>query len=223
MNKLTLLLIIFAGFNSFGQKFKYDLDQNKQKDLVEFNQTNGNIKVTLNGVKYNFKAPEIAGYSKRRLVEFNENYINIGYSTSVSFIDLIIKFENKKFWLTNTVFYSPCQSCQNGEVKTCENVIKKEIKEINQNYINTLVFNDKNCRKLYRNLKPVNLDDLYLYVNKIVLKEYGLNQDALNEILLSNPVNKKNIGNYKKIRNTLQKIKFNSIKLEEAIMNFEKK
>ena len=177
----------------------------------------------MNGVKYNFKAPEISGYNNRRLVEFNENYINIGYSTSVSFIDLIIKFENKKFWLTNTVFYSPCQSCQDGEVKTCENVIKKQINEVDNKYIKTVIFNDKNCRKLYRNLKVINADNLYLYVNKIVLKEYGLKQDALNEILLSDPVNKKNIGNYKKISVALQKIKFNTTKLEEAIINFEKK
>lgn len=222
MNKLIILLISFISFNCFGQKFKYDLDNNKQRDLVEFNNANGNVKVTMNGEKYNFKIPQISGYSKTRLIEFNENYINIGYSTSVSFIDLIIKFENKKFWLTNTVFYSPCQNCQDGEVKTCENVIKKEIKEVNQKYINALVFNDKNCRKRFRNLKPMNPEDLYDYVNKIVAKEYSLNQDSLNEILLSNPINKKNVDRYKKISNILQKVKFNTTKLDENIMNFKK-
>ena len=54
MNKLILLLIIFVSFNSFGQKFKYDLDQNKQNDLVEFNQTKLTIKVQLKGEKYSF-------------------------------------------------------------------------------------------------------------------------------------------------------------------------
>lgn len=223
MNKLILLLIIFVSFNSFGQKFKYDLDQNKQNDLVEFNQTKLTVKVQLKGEKYGFLVPQISGYDKPKLIEFNENYINFRYSTSVAFIDFIIKYENKKFWLINTLFYSPCQSCQDGEVKTCENVIKKDIKEIDKKYINTLIFNDKNCRKLYRNLKVMNAADLYLYVNKIVLKEYGLHQDVLNEILLSDPVNKKNIGNYKKISVALQKIKFNTKKLEDAIINCEKK
>jgi hypothetical protein len=223
-NKLYYLLFTLLSVNGFCQEFKYDLDKNGKEDKVELNKENYSINVNINDSICSFEVPEITGYEKISLIKFDPEIVNMHYSSSnVSTIDLLIRLKNKKWTLTNTIFYSPCQTCQDGEVKTCENVVSIELKKLNEDNVDSLVFNEINCRKLYVNVKVLSVKDLSAYTNKIISKEYILDIKTINKTLELYPINQANFFLYKKIKKSLQKIKFNASKLNQEILNFEKR
>jgi hypothetical protein len=222
-NKLYLIILILLSINCFCQKFKYDLDKNGIEDSVKIDTENYIINIDLNKSKSSFEIPEITSYEKISLNKFDSGFINIHYSSSVSSIDLFVKFKNRKWILTNTLFYSPCQTCEDGEIKTCESSVNIEINKLTDENIESLVFNNINCRKLYYNDKNLSVIDLNKYANKIVLKEYILDETIINKTLEKYPINKKNIGMYKNIRKNLDKIKLSVENLDKNILIFAKK
>ena len=221
--RILLILLLSCSINSFCQKLTYDLDKNGEEDSVKLDKENYIVNIKLNKSSCSFEIPEITAYEKISLVNFNSEFINIHYSSSVSSIDLFVQLINKKWILTNTAFYSPCQTCENGEIKTCENIPNLDIKKLNEENVENLVFNNSNCRKLYTNVKGLNVKDLNSYTSKIVIKEYILNELTINKTLEIYPVDKNNIVLYKNIKKNLDKIKLHVLKLNNNILNFDKK
>ncbi len=221
-NKLYYVILILFSVTSFCQKFSYDLDKNGNKDSVELDKENYTVNIKMNKSSSSFEIPEITAYEKISLVKFKSEFINIHYSSSVSSIDLFVQFKNKKWILTNTLFYSPCQTCEDGEVKTCENSINLEMNKLNEENVESFVFKN-NCRKLFNNVKDINVKDLNSYTSKILLKEYILNEEIINKTLEVYPVDKRNVMTYKKIKNVLDKIKLNVEKLNNDVSNFDNK
>ena len=152
-NKLFCMVLILFSINCFCQKFTYDFDKNGEKDTVKLDKENYAVNINLNNSRNSFEIPEITGYEKISLLKFKSEFINIHYSSSfVSTIDLFIHYKNNKWILTSTLFYSPCQTCENGEVKTCENIVNLDISKINEENIESIVFNEINCKKTYKNI-----------------------------------------------------------------------
>ncbi|WP_310556319.1 hypothetical protein [Flavobacterium sp.] len=222
--KFSVLLLISFTANTFCQEFNYDLDKNGEIDSVNLDKENYVVNIKLNKSNTSFEIPEITAYEKISLVKFKSEFINIHYSSSsVSSIDLFVQYKNKKWILTSTLFYSPCQTCENGEVKTCENIVNLDINKINEENVESIVFNEINCRKLYKNIKGISVKDLNSYTSKILIKECVLNEIIVNKTLQTYPVDKKNILMYKSVKKTLDKIKLNVEKLNNDVLNFDNK
>lgn len=221
-NKILCFLFLLSTANCFSQKIKYDLDANGKEDFVTFDEENFNVIVNLNGFNEAFEIPEILSYENISIREFDAKTINIHYAASVSTIDLLIKYENKKWVLKNSIFYAPCQTCQDGEIKTCENVIDLPIDKVTDENITALVFKEYNCRKFYENIKGLSVKELCQYTDKILMKEIILDVETIQKTLKMYPVTKKNIKAYKKIKKALDKINFDTSLLEKKIQQFEK-
>ena len=156
-----------------------------------------------------------------RLKNFDSQTIAIHYSASISTIDLLLKYENKKWRLKNSVFYNPCQTCQDGEIKTCENEMNLEIDKITDENVESLVFAEKNCRKFKQNQKGMSVKELWLYTDKILVKEIILDAETIDKTLKLYPVKGDNIKTYKKIKKKLDAISFDTSHLHTEIEGFE--
>jgi hypothetical protein len=216
-------IFLFIYISGFGQDFNYDLDHDGKSDNVTLDLENYIVKIKFNDSNSLFEIPEIIGYEKVKMIKFRNDYINIHYSSSsVSSIDLFVKNINKKWILTSTLFYSPCQTCENKEVKTCENKLNLEIEKLNEDNVESMVFNQTNCRKFYQN-SIMRLTDLYLYANRILMKDYCLNEKMITKIIDSQPVTSNNILEYKKIKILFSKVKISAPILDKKIAFFENK
>lgn len=218
-----LFFFIFIHSCCFSQKFNYDLNNDGKPDTVILDTKNYQIKINLNKTESIFEIPEITSFEHIKLVEFKKNYINIHYySSGVSSIDLFIFYKNKKWVLFSSLFFNPCQNCQSEIIETYENKTELLIDEVNEENIESIIFNKKGCRKFYqKNLHKLN--EISYYVEKIIQTDYCIKQNTINNLLTNEPINKVNLSKYKKLYLKLKRINLYPEILQKAITNFEKK
>lgn len=218
-----LFFFIFIYSCCLSQKFNYDLNNDRNTDKVTLDTKNQLVKINLDKTESTFEIPEITGYENIKLIQFKKNYINIHYySSGVSSIDLFIFYKNKKWILFSTLFFNPCQNCQSELIETYENQTELVIEDVNEESIESIIFNKKGYRKFYQKKIP-KLNEISHYAEKIIQTDYCIKQNTINNLLNNEPISKFNLSKYKRLYLTLKRINLYPEIVQKAIFNFEKK
>jgi hypothetical protein len=179
-------------------------------DKVKLNENSDSLIIGANIKELKFQIPILDSYEKVNVNLNKSNEIILHFSsTHVTTMDFYGKLdENDNLIFNNYLIFSPCQTCEIPEIKTCEGNLNLNINEINDVLIKELMSNYKNCRKLINDGINLSLQDLDKYVNSILFHEKALKQEMISNTIKLQPITKKNQNIYNRIFEKLKKIGF---------------